>query len=400
MSKSSNGSRRRNPVRIPYQLIRNVTSPEEKGNGVQTYVANVPAYEIRQLDTSENLRNYIAAHNERKRNSVHRAIESTIREFPDRFINRNSGITISCSNIVVDDNAKHVDLFDASLINGAQTQGEIQRHANEIGDPETGIVAEDFFFHVRAEIYVDPDNGSVVETAIARNTATSVKSITQAGARGHLKDLQASIALAQDGAKIRKSEQDTEVLETLTILQLTRLLMPESVSGSKSAAEKLRAYKNKAQCLTDFSDWYTKKEFEQDAKDKYYFTVKIAPHAYAEAKHWESHANWTGHQIWEATKQGRAVRRDRSGNVNWVAPGILYPLLSGLSPFVVQDPLDGWVIRKPDLFQEPEMIRRAVAQFRAHNSDPMAMGRSEGAYDAMRIYPETLVEVLKAAGKS
>ena len=41
------------------------------------------------------------------------------------------------------------------------------------------------------------------------------------------------------------------------------------------------------------------------------------------------------------------------------------------------------------------MIERAVAQFRAHDSDPMAMGRSEGAYDALRIYPNTLMEVLK-----
>ncbi len=41
-------------------------------------------------------------------------------------------------------------------------------------------------FFVRAEIVVDPDLEEVVETAIARNTATAVKSISQAGARGHL----------------------------------------------------------------------------------------------------------------------------------------------------------------------------------------------------------------------
>ena len=42
----------------------------------------------------------------------------------------------------------------------------------------------------------------------------------------------------------------------------------------------------------------------------------------------------------------------------------------------------------------------AVAQFRAHESNPMNMGRSEAAYDALRIYPETLVSVINAAALS
>jgi hypothetical protein len=41
------------------------------------------------------------------------------------------------------------------------------------------------------------------------------------------------------------------------------------------------------------------------------------------------------------------------------------------------------------------MVKRAVNQFRAHNSDSILMGRSEAAYDALRIYPQTLVEVLR-----
>jgi hypothetical protein len=43
--------------------------------------------------------------------------------------------------------------------------------------------------------------------------------------------------------------------------------------------------------------------------------------------------------------------------------------------------------QKPSRFKEGEMVRRAVNQFRAHNSDPILMGRSEAAYDALRIYP-------------
>jgi hypothetical protein len=41
------------------------------------------------------------------------------------------------------------------------------------------------------------------------------------------------------------------------------------------------------------------------------------------------------------------------------------------------------------------MIARAVQQFRGKQSDPMQMGRDAGVYDALRIYPHTLVEVMK-----
>lgn len=44
--------------------------------------------------------------------------------------------------------------------------------------------------------------------------------------------------------RIRMKETDDNVYDTRKILQYARLLMPPSVSGRDSAAEKLRAYKN------------------------------------------------------------------------------------------------------------------------------------------------------------
>ena len=82
-------------------------------------------------------------------------------------------------------------MYDASVINGAQSQGEIRRWIERTyGEVPSN---EDSPFYVRAEIIVDPDGQEVVETAIARNTATPVKSISQAGARGHLDELEKSI---------------------------------------------------------------------------------------------------------------------------------------------------------------------------------------------------------------
>jgi hypothetical protein len=345
----------------------------------------------------------LAEYNPRKRNRVHDAIRDTIENEPQRFIIRNSGFVITASGIAVDDNAKHITLLDPSIINGAQSQGEIKAYYERLQESEGSVEDEEAPFHVRASIIVDPDPTEVTETAIARNIATPIKSLTEAGARHQLDELEKSIHREFPGARIRKAESDDDnVIDTRRVLQLTRLLMPPSVSGNHSAAEKLRAYKNPEQCLTDFCSWHEDKKHDVAARMKYEFTVQMAPHALREYAKWESHPAWNGHQIWGETKKGgRAVRRDASNRVNWVSPGILFPLMAAQSEFSVRDPGGQWSLKKTPRFREEEMVVRTVNQFRAHNSDPMVMGRSEAAYDALRIYPQTLVEVLRelAAGK-
>jgi hypothetical protein len=353
------------------------------------------------LDTKENLRAYLAEYNPKKRNRVHDAIRNTIQTEPQRFITRNSGFVIAASDIEIDDSKKTMRLTEPSILNGAQSQGEIRRWMQETFG-EDGIQGNDAApFFVRAEIIVDPEADEVVETAIARNTATPVKSISQAGARGHLEDLEVSITQVRPEIRIRKKETDENVYDTRKILQYTRLLMPIDVSKNDTAAEKLRAYKNPEQCLTDFSEWYDAKDRDEEARRKYEFTVQIAPHAIAEYEYWEKHEGWNGHKIWEETKKGgRACRRDKAGRIVWVSPGLIFPILGAVSEFVEETSPGKWRISKPRIFKPAEMIARAVAQFRALNSDPMQMGRSAGAYDALRIYPRTLVEVMHDIGNS
>ena len=397
MSTTSNDVRGRE-TRISYQLIRNVTSPEEKDNGVQTYVANIPATELTKLGTEDNLRTYIPEHSAKRRNAVHKAIERTIVEEPTRFINRNSGVTIACSHANVKDGASIIAMVGASIINGAQTQGEILRFLDELAEED-----EEPNFNVRAEIIVDPEHSSIVETAIARNTATRVQDISQAGARGHLNDLR-DVMKSELGLNIRMSETDTDVVETMQVLQYARLMMPSTVSGNTSSAELLRPYKNRAQCLEDFSEWWQAKdkastpEERASAQAKYDFVIQMAPVAWREYTYWESHSGWNNKYIWEQTqKGGRVVRRDKKNKIVWVSPGIVFPVMKAMSAFVEQDQNDRWGLSKPTLFKPDDMIRRAVAQFRAHDSNPMDMGRSESAYEALLTYPETIVEVMKSA---
>jgi hypothetical protein len=83
-----------------------------------------------------------------------------------------------------------------------------------------------------------------------------------------------------------------------------------------------------------------------------------------------------------------------------MSPGLLFPILGAVSEFVQEVKPGHWAISKPSLFKPAEMIARAVAQFRSVNSDPMLMGRSAGVYDALRIYPGTIVEVMAEMKKS
>jgi len=388
-------------IDLSYQLLRNTTSPDETATGVKSFVANLSAFEILKLDTKENLRNYIAEYNSRKRNRVHEAIRTTILQERERFITRNSGFVIGASDVAVDDQKKVIRLRDASILNGAQSQGEIRRWVEETYGEDGPNGSEEPPFYVRAEIIVDSDEDEVVETAIARNTATPVRSISQAGARGQLDELEASIRKRRPDIDIRKSETDVDVYDTRKILQYTRLLMPASVSKNESASEKLRAYKNPEQCLTDFSDWYEGKDSDPEKRAKYDFAVQMAPYAIEEYDFWESHESWNGHRVWEETKKGgRACRRDkRTGKIVWVSPGLVFPIMGAMGEFVEETTPGKWRISKPSLFKPTEMIARAVAQFRSLDSDPMQMGRSAGAYDALRIYPATIVEVMRDISK-
>jgi hypothetical protein len=380
---------------LRYDVIRNLTSPAEKANGVQTWFANASAREVLGLGTRDNLRSYIAEHSASKRNAVHKQIYNTILELPDRFINRNSGVTITCTNCVVDDTRKVAKLTDASIINGAQTQGELRRFFAALEEDET------LDFQIRAEIIMDPSHESIVEIAIARNTATSVRSVSQASARGYLDELRKSIEAGLPGETLQMSETDTVGLPTQNVLQYARLLMPDRLLGDKAPPRNF-AYKQGGKCLTDFSVWARDMAADEQAKQLHDFVVDIAPVAVREHRRWEAHEGWNGHRLHERGRYGdkpvggRPVRRDAAGKVVWVAPGILFPLLSALSAFVVLK--DGrWVLEAPDLFKDDELIRRAVQQFRALDREVTVMGRSEAAYDALSIYTETIASVIASA---
>lgn len=384
---------------LPYEMLKSMTSPTERENNVGVWFANVKAEDVIRLNTDDNLRSYIAEHTPAKRNTTHKEIEKTILDMPDRFINRNSGITITCSKCEVDDPNKVLRLFDPSLINGAQTQGELKRAFNALQEGES------LTFPVRAEIIMEPERDQIVEIAIARNTATSVKSVSQAGARGYLDDLKGAIESGLPGETLQMSETDTEGLSPQTVLQITRALMP--VSLEDKIRPRNMPYKQAGKCLSDFSDWARLRddtdESSEAARERYKFTIEMAANAMLEYRYWQRHEAWNGHRLHEYGKNsdkprgGRPIRR-KDNQVIWVAPGLLFPIISALSAFIKREDSKSWV-EKPEIFSAEAMISRAVNQFRGLEREVSLMGRSEGVYDALSIYTDTIASVLRSAQK-
>ena len=84
--------------------------------------------------------------------------------------------------------------------NGAQSQGEVRRYFDEADDPTD--------FAIRVEISSEPDPSQRTEIAIARNTATRVQDISQAGKRGYFADPAKAFAQEYPDNKLALSETD------------------------------------------------------------------------------------------------------------------------------------------------------------------------------------------------
>ena len=74
--------------------------------------------------------------------------------------------------------------------------------------------------------------------------------------------------------------------------------------------------------------------------------------------------------------------------------------MGAMSEFVKKTSRGQWAISKPTFFKPADMIASTMAQFRGIDSDPMQMGRNLQAYDALRMYPATVVAVMRDMAES
>ena len=389
-------------VQLRYETIRNLTSPEEKSNGARSYFANVPIEELLKLDTVANLRDYIPDHPGKQRTLTHKAIGETLRQKQDRFIQLSGGITVSASDVEIDDNKKIIVIKKGSIINGAQTQGEIRMFLDELAEQ-----GEEPSFHARVEFMVDPDEEFIVETAIARNTSTNIQRVSMYGKKKYFDEMNLRFQRTFSDKQLSKSETDTgdDYVDTQRVLQVLWAMMPEHLlpkSARSTAEARLKSYKNRNYCLIDFeADVLAKDDPEKsaaerrEAQSRYDYFVAMVGKAWREYLKWRHHEGWKGQYLKDNT---RAVRR-KDGSLT-VADGVIFPILSAMSQFVVLNPKTGrWTLKVPAFFEDEEMIEAAREQLSGHDGNPMLMGRDAAVYETLALIPKMVIRLAKRVGQ-
>jgi AIPR protein len=359
-----------------YITCRNISAPEDESQGRKIYSGHAPTSAVLGLEDNENVREYLvdARGKQRQRPTlVHQAIRKTLADVPDQFSVLNGGMVIVAKKATVDDAKRIITLDNPSIINGSQTQGELQRYFDsQNGNP-------DFIPSIRFEIIVTDDSDLVAEISIARNFQNDVRAISIAGRRGQLDELEASIQTKFPNSKLRKSESDLtsdgEFLDTEKIIQVTLALMPaEMLAGlddRMDPSNKVFAYSQKTRCLKMFQ-----RLVENAPSETYKCAVSLAPIA------WELYRAWKSHQGFQGTKLRSLIRDGRE--ILEIPDGIIFPIISAHAAFVSRDKKQNWVLSKPGNFRDAELIDAAKqAYMEIADSNPQTMGKNKACYSSL-----------------
>ncbi len=361
--------------RFTFHKCRNISSPEDDLVGRKVYSGSAPVSSILGLDDNENVREYLVDAKGKQQKSptlVHQAIRKTLKENPEVFGVLNGGTVLVARTAEIDDKNRQLILEDASIINGSQTRGEVQRYFDHRSEDETVDPS------IKFEIIVTNDDDLIAEISIARNFQNDVKPISIAGRRGQLDELEKSLQTYYPNKRLRKSESDltanADFLDTEKLIQVTFALLPDDTEKptgiSLDLSNKVFSYSQKTRCLKMFQ-----KLADNPDSAMYRAFVGVAPVAWGLYEHWKSHQGFIGTQI-------RSVERE-GGKVTDVPDGIIFPILAAHSAFVYHSAA-GWQIGKPDQLSDEELIAVAKQNYMevaGHN--PQSMGKSKACYSAL-----------------
>jgi hypothetical protein len=382
MKNFTSTQKRRTLYSLPFHSVRNISSPEDVENGRKIYSGQTTIQSILQLPTDENVRSYLLDAEGRQRRrptAVHKAIRETILNTPFNFSVLNSGITLVAKGVDIDEKEKHLKLINPSIINGAQTQGVIVDLANEELLPEEDV-------HIKFEIIVTEDDDLIADVSIARNYQNDVMSISIAGRKGQLDELEESLQKSVPGLRLRKSETELtseDYADTEKLIQVLTALIPVSLwprANERDNPNKVYTYSAKAKCLKDFQEVFKKAKDENDPDHKYYedlyqFFLDFVGDAYTLYYHWKSHQGFSGTRL-------RSLTRDGDEIID-VPDGIVFPIIASLSVFVKKEK-GRWRFMKPEILRDEELIRAAKSIYmEMADSNPQTMGKSKACYSGL-----------------
>jgi hypothetical protein len=228
---------------------------------------------------------------------------------------------------------------------------------------------------------------------LQQSSCAELSVLSQAGKRKAFDELERGFQKVYPELKLRKSETDTEpeYVDTERLLQFCTALMPEELIEGAFTANKLKAYKQRAQCRVSFETAAFASMTDPDCEDAqiHKFYVDIAPHAWREYQHWRSHPGWRGKYLQERTHAITRAEGDHS-----VADGIVFPILAALSLFVKKE-RGRWTLEKPRIFRDEMMIDAALSQLRVScGGKVFLMGRQAGVYESLRLIPKMVIDVM------
>jgi len=379
---SKNPPKKTNVFSLPFHSIRHISSPEDLENERKTYVGQMLISSVLDLPTDENVRDYLLDAEGRQRRrptQVNKAIRDTLENYSSNFSVLNSGIVIVARNSEIDEKNKILKLADPSIINGAQTQGVIKDFLNSSnGSLDLDTVP----IHVKFELIVTDDEELIAEISIARNFQNDVMTISMAGRRGQLDELEQSYQKKVPDGNLRKSETQLseDYVRTERLLQVIAALIPEKLWLDGREFNKVYTYSQRTKCLKDFQEIYKKAHDNSDPdKDKYSDLYQFYLDIVAEAD--EIYWRWKKHQGFKGTGL-RSIKRSDNSEIADVPDGIIFPIIAALSAFAVKTK-QGWSIKYPKLFNDAELIQTAKSAYmEIARSNPNKMGKTKACYSA------------------
>ena len=374
-----------NTIKLVVSRLNDTTSPEERVNDSLHYTVTCAMREVLGFNIDSNLRDFYGSEGSSKnKTSIHKEIKASFEDNPSRFIQKNSGFTVVCSEIEIPQSdefgMKSIILTNPSLINGAQTQGMLKIISAEYGGQLDNT-------NVRIEILVEKNPDVVRDIAIARNTSTNVSVLSRMGANDNFKVLQKNMLdiLGVPAGKIQISETDGDI-PTQTLLQVIKSFTPTSVEDNYLKSKDIKpsavtAYSSKSGVLTEFKKMMENKDKYDDILN-YFHTFS----GYA----WKEFESWTTDKAWLKflKKHPNIGKYDKSTDEVMMQWGIICPTLYGLKNFLVEDS-GKWKIKYPENFNKVEYMNHIINIFKDSSkgkSDLQTFAKDRGTYFELLNY--------------
>lgn len=393
-------------LQFQYLTLRNISCPDDKTAKREVYFGQAPGESFLKLPNNENVRKYLtdAEGKQRKASTqVNRAIASTLNNIPGDFSFLNTGITIVAKSVTVNSKTQEITLVEPSIINGAQTQGELRKYyqavqndkqnngrfPDEVPDEVSDEVSDEV--KVTFELIVTSDSELIDEISIARNFQNDVMAISIAGKRGQFQKLNEEFRKRHD-RPLRMSETDRgeKFVETERLLQVITALIPTELWPNQKEKEnpnKVFAYSQKSKCLKMFTDMVSGSETSEKSKKLYDFYLDIAGEA------WTLYDKWKTHQGFRGTKL-KCIKRNKDYSIKEVPDGVVFPIIVALSVFIKKTK-KGWKLAIPKELDDQQIILSAkTALMEIASSNPNFMGKSKPCYSQVKQITSLYAQIL------